>query len=152
MTGLSFTWKLRYQGWAFCTISDDRSLAKASASDLTRGPEDLLRAVTAITQGARTARAAFEAEPTQFRWLFQRRDSNVDISLAKAPDRSSPESAESVIWIGSHAVGALARSVLEGFYQALLEIGEESYRSQWGRAFPRDDVEALSNAWRQITT
>src|SRR5271154_3261582 len=92
MAGLSFTWELRYRGWAFCTISDDHSRAEVTASDVTGGPEYFLRAVTAITQGAETAQAAFEAEPTEFRWSFRRSDSDVEIRLSKAPDRSSSDS------------------------------------------------------------
>ena len=52
MAGLSFIWTLRYRGWAVCTISDDHSQAEAIASDITGGPEYLLRAVKSVTQGA----------------------------------------------------------------------------------------------------
>jgi len=71
MAGLSFIWTLRYRGWAVCTISDDHGQAEAIASDVTGGPEYLLRAVKSVTQGAATAHAEFEAEPTAFRWFFQ---------------------------------------------------------------------------------
>lgn len=152
MTGLSFTWALRYRGWAVCTISDDHGQAEAVASDITGGPEYLLRAVRSVTQGAATARAEFEAEPTAFRWLFQRCGPDVKISLAKAPDRTSPDSEDTVIWSGCYAVDVLAKAVLDGFDYAVSELGEEDYRSQWGRAFPREDVEALRIAWRQITS
>jgi hypothetical protein len=152
MAGLSFTWSLRYRGWAFCALSDEHSQAEAIASDVTGGPEYLLRAVRSIVQGAATARAEFEAEPTEFRWFFQRHDSDVKIRLAKAPDRSSPDSADTVIWTGCHAIDTLARAVLDGFDHAVSELGEENYGTQWGRPFPRDDVEALRDAWRQITS
>jgi hypothetical protein len=152
MAGLSFTWELRYRGWAFCTISDDHSQAEAVASDVTGGPEYLLRAVTSIAQGAESARAAFEAEPTEYRWSFQRCGSDVDIRLARAPDRSSPDSEEIVIWSGRYAIETLARAILDGFDDAVSELGEENYGSQWGRAFPRDDVEALRAACNRITS
>jgi hypothetical protein len=152
MAGLSFTWTLRYRGWAFCAISDDHGQAEVRASDVTGGPEHLLRAVRSITQGAATAQAKFEAEPTEFRWFFQRCGSDVKIRLAKAADRSSPDSEDIVIWSGCYAIDALAKAVLDGFDRAVSELGEENYHSQWGRAFPRDDVEALRAAWRQITS
>jgi len=152
MAGLSFIWTLRYRGWAVCTISDDHGQAEAIASDVTGGPEYLLRAVKSVTQGAATAHAEFEAEPTAFRWFFQRCDSDVKIRLAKAPDRNSPDSEDTVIWSGCYTIDALARAVLNGFDNAVSELGEENYRSQWGRAFPREDVEALRTAWRQITS
>jgi hypothetical protein len=151
MAGLSFTWELRYRGWAFCTISDDHSRAEVTASDVTGGPEYFLRAVTAIAQGAETAQAAFEPEPTEFRWSFRRCDSDVEIRLSKAPDRSSSDSEEIVIWSGSYSIEILARAVLDGFDDAVSGLGEENYRLQWGRAFPHDDVEALRAAWHRIT-
>src|ERR1700734_1736803 len=91
MAGLSFTWTLRYQGWAFCAIADDHGQAEAVASDVTGGPEYLLRAVTSLACGAATARAEFEAEPTAFRWFFQRDGTDTEIRLVAAPDRGSPD-------------------------------------------------------------
>lgn len=152
LAGLSFTWTLRYHGWAFCAIADDHNQAEAIASDVTGGPEYLLRAVTSIAQSAAIARAEFEAEPTAFRWFFQRHGSDAEIRLVKAPDRSAPEGEGVVIWSGRYAVEVLARAILDGFDHAVSELGEDNYRSQWGRAFPRDDVEALRAAWRQIAS
>ena len=150
MAGLSFTWTLRYHGWAVSTIADDHGQAEAIASDVTGGPEYLLRAVTSIVQGAATARAEFEAEPTAFRWFFRRDGSDAEIRLIKAPDRRSPDSEGIIIWSGRYAIDTLARAILDGFDDAVSELGEDNYRSQWGRAFPRDDVEALRAAWHQI--
>jgi hypothetical protein len=104
-----------------------------------------------ITHGAATARAEFEAEPTVFRWFFQRDGSDAEIRLVRAPDRDSPDSEGSVIWSGRHSIDALARAILDGFDQAVSELGEDNYRAQWGRAFPCGDVEALRAARHQIT-
>lgn len=146
MTGLSFTWTLRYQGWAFCTIADDHGQAEARASDITGGPEYFLRAVTSIAEGAAAARAEFEAEGTVFRWLFQRDQAYAEIRLVKAADSGTPDSDGTVVWSARHPVADLAGAVLAGFDQAVSELGEESYRTQWGRAFPRADVEVLRAA------
>jgi hypothetical protein len=148
MAGLSFTWALRYQGWAFCTIADDHGQAEAIASDITGGPEYFLRAVTSIAQGAAAASAEFEAEGTVFRWLFQRNQADAEIRLVKAADSSTPGSDRIVIWSGRHPVADLALAVLTGFDHAVSELGEDSYRTQWGRAFPRADMEALRAACR----
>jgi hypothetical protein len=152
MTDLSFTWELRHRGWALCTISDNHGQAEAIASDVTGGPEYLLRAIASIARGAESAQAAFEAEPTQYLWFFQRCGSNINIRLARFPDRSSSDSEDNVIWSGFYAIETLARAVLNGFDDAVSVLGEENYRSQWGRAFPRDDVEALRAACRRITS
>jgi hypothetical protein len=130
----------------------DHGQAEAIASDITGGPEYLLRAVTALARGAATARAEFEAEPTVFRWFFQRDGADVEIRLVEAPDRDSPDNAGTVIWSGRHSIDALAQAILDGFHQSVSELGEDNYRAQWGRAFPRGDVEALRAArHRQIT-
>jgi hypothetical protein len=57
MAGVSFTWTLRYQGRAFCAIADDHGQAEVIASDITGGPEYLLRAVTSLARGARITTA-----------------------------------------------------------------------------------------------
>jgi hypothetical protein len=150
MAGLSFTWTLRYQGWAFCTIADDHGQAEAIASDVTGGPEYLLRAITSIARGAAAASAEFEAEGTVFRWLLQRNQANAEIRLVQATDSSTPDSDGIVIWSGRHPVADLAGAVLAGFDQAVSELGEDSYRTQWGRAFPRADMEALRSACRNL--
>jgi hypothetical protein len=150
LAGLTFTWVLRYQGWAFCIIADDHGQAEVFASDVTGGPEYLLRAVTAIALGAPTARAEFDGEGIVFRWFFQREGFDADIRLVQAADRrGSPDSEGSVVWSGRHAVDALAWAILDGFERAVSELGEDSYRAQWGRAFPSDDVEALRTARAQ---
>jgi hypothetical protein len=151
MAGLSFSWTLRYQGWAFCTIADDHGRAEAIASYITGGPEYLLRAVTSIVQGAATASAEFEAEGPVFRWFFQHDGSDTEIRLVEAADSASPDIAGSVKWSGRHSTSILARAILAGFDQAVSELGEENYRAQWGRPFPRSDVEALRAACDQTT-
>jgi hypothetical protein len=151
MAGLSFTWTLRHMGWAYSTIADDHGQAEAIASYVTGGPEYLLRAVTSMVQGAATASAQFEAEGPVFRWFFQRAGSDTEIRLVRAPDSASPDIAGSVKWSGHHSAGILARAILAGFDQAVSELGEENYHAQWGRPFPRSDVEALRAAYHQTT-
>jgi hypothetical protein len=129
MTGLSFTWTLRYQGWAFCAIADDLGSAEVVASDITDGPEQLLRAATAVARGAVSARAEFEGEPTAFRWFFHRDGSTAAVRLVQAPDRDSPETEGQVIWSGRHPVLSLARAILAGFDHAASDLGEAAYRA-----------------------
>jgi hypothetical protein len=45
-------------------------------------------------------------------------------------------------------VAGLAYAVLTGFDQAVSVFGEDSYRAQWGRAFPHADMDALRAACR----
>jgi hypothetical protein len=92
-------------GWAFCTIADDHGQAEVFASDVTGGPEYLLRAVTAIAPGAPTARAEVEGEGVVFRWFFQREGFDTAIRLVQAADRGSPDSEGSVVWSGAACGG-----------------------------------------------
>jgi hypothetical protein len=115
------------QGWASCTIADDQAQAKAIASDITNGPEQLLLAITALALTDSPTRAEFEAEPTVFRWFFQRDGSNVDIRLVRADDTSRPDSEGTVIWSSHQTVDALARAVISGFDQVARELGEDNY-------------------------
>lgn len=151
MAGLTFIWTLRGQGWASCTIADDQAQAKAIASDITNGPEQLLLAITALPLTDSPTRAEFEAEPTVFRWFFQRDGSNVDIRLVRADDTSRPDSEGTVIWSGHQTVDALARAVISGFDQVARELGEDNYLAQWGRDFPRTELETLRSTWHQST-
>jgi hypothetical protein len=146
MAGLTFTWALRHQGWAFCTIADDHGQAEAIASDVTGGPEYLLQAIASIARGAATARAEFEAEGTVFRWFFTRDGSETEARLVQADERSSPDSEGTIIWSGSYPIDVIAGAILKGFDQAVSQLGEDGYKSQWGRAFPRGDVEVLRTA------
>lgn len=152
MVGLTFTWSLRYQGWAYCTIADDQGRAETIASDITRGPEQFLLAVTAIVLSDAPTKAEFEAEPTVFRWFFQREGSNVDIRLVKAADRDRPDSEGTVIWSSRQTIDSLAGAVVGGFDNALRVLGEDNYRVQWGRPFPRTELEALRSAWHRPTS
>lgn len=142
---LSFTWTLRYVGWAFCTIADDHSQARVVASDITFGPEYLLRAVASLADST-DARADFEGEGRVCRWLFLRDGADVDIRLVSVPDSESSDSEGAVIWAGRHSVRALADAIVGGFDRALSALGDDAYREQWGRAFPNADVEALRAA------
>ena len=148
MAGLSFTWTLQFDavGWAVCTIADGHGQAEASASDVTGGPEYLLRAITSLVRGAAEARAEFEAEGPAFRWFFRRDGTDAEIRLVEAPDSRCPDSEGFVIWSGRHSVYALAGAIVDGFDRARSELGEDAYRAQWGRAFPHADVQALRAA------
>lgn len=151
MANLTFTWTIWGQGWASCTIADGQAQAKAIASDITNGPEQLLLAITTLALTDSPTRAEFEAEPTVFRWFFQRDGSNVDIRLVKADDTRCPDSEGAVVWSSRQTVDALARAVIDGFDQVARELGEANYLAQWGRDFPRTELEALRSTRHQPT-
>ncbi|MEU4611587.1 hypothetical protein [Streptomyces umbrinus] len=148
MRSLTITWTLRSHGWAFVKVADDQGEAKAIASDITDGPEQFLYAVARLVLGDGETRAELEGEPQVYRWFFKRDGTDVDIRLVLADDDRAPDSSGTVLWSGRHTIEALARSAVRAFDRITHELGEETYEAQWGRPFPRTELEALRTAMR----
>ncbi|WP_216216903.1 hypothetical protein [Amycolatopsis aidingensis] len=127
---------------------DEHTSAEAVASYVTGGPEQLLRAVARIILYETDTRAEFEAEPTVYRWFFHRRANTVAIRLVQAADSETPEHAGRLIWQSQQPTTALARAVIRAFDTVVDDLGEVGYQTQWGRPFPRHELEALRAAWR----
>lgn len=103
-------------------------------------------AVARLVLGEEYARAELEGEPQVYRWFFHRDGSGVDVRLVRADDDRAPDSSGTVLWSGRHTIVALARSAVRAFDRIDHELGEEAYESQWGRPFPRTELEALRTA------
>lgn len=147
-SNFSFTWTLREHGWALCAVTDDEARAEVAVSSVTSGPEQLLAAVTQLVLGAVASRAEFEAEPTVYRWFFQRKETDVGIRLLEAADRRMPDDAGELIWCGRQTVTTLARTIVRAFDSVVDELGQVGYESRWGRPFPARELAALRAAWR----
>jgi hypothetical protein len=63
------------------------------------------------------------------------------VRLVRADDAQAPDSSGAVLWCGRHTVLALARSVIRAFDRIDHEQGEEAYEAQWGRPFPRTELD-----------
>ncbi|MGW6054761.1 hypothetical protein [Streptomyces sp. NPDC055189] len=148
MAPLTITWKLWSHGWAFLKVADDHSASEVLASYVTDGPEQFLYAIARLATGERYARADLEGEPQIYRWFFHQDGPDVDIRLLVADDDQAPESSGTVLWAGCHPISVLARSAVRAFDQVAHDVGEEGYASQWGRPFPRPELEALRTAMR----
>jgi hypothetical protein len=146
MSPLTITWTLRHHGWAFCKVADDKGEVEVFASYVTDGPEQFLRAVTSLALTDTETRAEFEGEPQVYRWLLRRDGADVDIRLLRADSSQKPDSSGVVLWSSRHAITSLARAALRAFDQVAHELGEDGYASQWGRPFPRTELEALRTA------
>lgn len=151
MRGVRVIWTLRHHGWAFCSVSDDHTSAEAVVSYVTDGPEQLLSAVSRIVLYETDTQAEFEAEPTVYRWFFQRHGDTVDIRLVEAADSRTPEHAGNLIWHSRQPITTLAWTVIRAFDAVAADLGEVDYQTQWGRPFPRHELEALRAAWRTTT-
>ncbi|MEU1934997.1 hypothetical protein ACH49O_18800 [Streptomyces coeruleorubidus] len=148
MSSLAITWTLGSHGWAVVEVADDHGEAEAVASYLTDAPEQFLYAVARLILGDEETRAELEAEPQVYRWFFRREGSVVDIRLVLADGVQAPDGTGAVVWSGRHTVTALARSAVRAFDRIDHEQSEEAYESQWGRPFPRTELEALRTALR----
>ncbi|SOD70165.1 hypothetical protein SAMN06272781_2613 [Streptomyces sp. 1222.2] len=148
MSSLSITWTLGSHGWACVRVADDHGEAEAIASYITDAPEEFLYAVARLVLGDEDTRAELEGEPQVYRWFFHRDGSVVDVRLVLADDTEAPDSSGVVLWSGRHTVTALARSTVRAFDRIDYEQGEKAYESQWGRPFPRTELEALRTAMR----
>ncbi|MDH6435421.1 hypothetical protein M2158_003898 [Streptomyces sp. SAI-144] len=148
MSSLAITWTLGSHGWASVKVADDHGEAEAIASYITGAPEEFLYAVARLVLGDEDTRAELEGEPQVYRWFFRRDGSVVDVRLVLADDAQAPDSSGVVLWSGRHTVTALARAAVRAFDRIYYEQGEEAYESQWGRPFPRTELEALRTAMR----
>ncbi|GHE64189.1 hypothetical protein [Streptomyces capitiformicae] len=148
MPSLAITWMLGSHGWASIKVADEHGEAEAIASYITDAPEEFLYAVARLVLGDEDTRAELEGEPQTYQWFFHRDGSVVDVRLVLADDAQAPDSSGVVLWSGRHTVTALARSVVRAFDRIDYEQGEEAYESQWGRPFPRTELEALRTAMR----
>ncbi|MGB3442538.1 MAG: hypothetical protein WBA97_27670 [Actinophytocola sp.] len=130
---------------------DDHASADAVASFVTDGPEQLLQAVARVLLYETDTQAEFEAEPTVYRWFFHRDGTAVAIRLVEAVNSNAPEQAGTVIWRSQQPTTTLARAVIRAFDNVAHALGEDGYETQWGRPFPRHELEALRSAWRTST-
>jgi hypothetical protein len=129
-------------------VADEDGGADVVASYVTDGPEQFLYAIARLVLGDKDTRAELEGEPQVYRWFFHRDGPDVDIRLVRADDEQAPDSSGVVLWSARHTVTALARSAVRAFDRITHELDEESYESQWGRPFPRTELEALRTAMR----
>ncbi|WP_448322076.1 hypothetical protein [Streptomyces sp. CO7] len=149
MADLRLTWGLSGQGWVDCTVSDHRTEAEVIASYITTAPEDLLTAVTRAMVGETECRAQFDAEPTAFRWIFQRHGANLSIRVLRLAHASDHDDKGTEIWSSRQDIDVVARAVIRCFDQVVWEYGESAYRDMWGEHFPRTELEALRTAWHK---
>ena len=129
-------------------MSDGESTFEALASYVTDAPEGFITAVARLVLGEPTTRAEFEAEPTAYRWIFQRNGDDVDIRLLELESRRLPDGVGLAVWSSLQTIDALARAVVRAFDAVVTEHGVDGYQAMWGRPFPDIELNALRSAWR----
>jgi hypothetical protein len=149
MADFWLTWTLSGPGWADCAVGAEETQARVPASYITSAPEEFLTAVARLVLGEAETRAQFEAEPTAFRWIFQRQGDDVSIRLLESPDGRTPDKNATQIWSTQQHITAVARAVIRCFDDVAEKYGESGYRGEWRKHFPRSELEALRAAWRE---
>lgn len=115
MSELKLTWVLSGRGWADCTVADHDAETAVTASYITAAPEALLAAVAGLLTGESETRAHFEAEPTEFRWIFYREGESVWIRLLQLADFDRHDSASTEIWTSWQTVDTVVRALISCF-------------------------------------
>jgi hypothetical protein len=147
MAKMSVTWTLTGSGWADFTVADEHAEASARVSYITAAPEDLLTAVARLTIGEKKLSVQLEAEPTIFRWIFYREDSDVWVQVLELADDGKPDKAGTEIWSSRQTTDTVARAFIRAFDGVAHKYGESGYHGKWGSPFPRFELEALRTAW-----
>lgn len=70
--GVFVQYNLTGRGWSECIVEINDRRITVTASYLSDALADLLDAVASIARGANEARAKFEEEPGEYRWIFTR--------------------------------------------------------------------------------
>jgi hypothetical protein len=148
MSDLRLTWTLSGTGWADCTIADRDVEAVVVASYITAAPENLLTAVARLVAGESEIRVEFEAEPTEFRWIFYRQYGDVWIRVLQLADSGQHDNVGTEIWSSWQTMDAVARAVIRCFDDVARTYGESGYHGKWRHPFPRTELEALRRLWQ----
>ena len=108
---------------------------------------DLIRAVLALLEGAEEARAAWEEEPGEYRWVFQRSASDVRTRLLAFPDvyDDAPDEKGTLLLDATCSARDLGQAIASGAQRVLDEVGSEEYQRRWvEHPFPAADLSALA--------
>jgi hypothetical protein len=144
--GVEFSFRLTGTGWAEGRIAVGDSFATPTASYLSDALGDLIRAVRALLEGAEDARASWEEEPGEYRWVFQRSGSEVRMRLLAFPDvyDDGPDEDGQALLDVTCLVTDLALAVASGAQRVLDQLGPDEYQQRWvEHPFPTDDLTAL---------
>lgn len=145
-TGFTLAFELVHSGWLHAVADDGRGEQHLHASFLTHAMDDLLAACAALTRGAPHARACWDGEPTEYRWLFSTDRYGVarvrllilEDRSARLPDTDGHPQLDVELPLRT-VVGTVA-----GAARALLDrVGADEYLRRWERPFPATGLGVL---------
>jgi hypothetical protein len=142
------TIRLRYDligpGWAGCVVEMNGQTATVSASYLSDALDELCRATVEVLIGWPRSEAAFQEEPGEYRWLFDRVGEH-DLRIRLIDGVTARENPSEAVLIDSECRAKEFAGALVAELCRLLEVyGEEGYLENWVRfPFPSHRVAQL---------
>jgi hypothetical protein len=133
ITPVEFSYRLTGTGWAEARIADDSAWVTLTASYLEDALGVLLEAVGVLLEGAVTARCSWEEEPGEYRWIFDRSDTEVDLRVLAFGDVYSrdPDEKGVLVFRTLQPLAVLSTAIADGAQSVLDEYGEEEYLRRW---------------------
>jgi hypothetical protein len=126
-------YKLTGTGWSETTITDGTNEASLSASYLSDALGNLANAVIKILKGEKEARASFDEEPGEYRWVFTNDNNVVDIKIFSFKDlwTNKNDSEGDLVFSSKITTKELGNAILECLKNILKEYSPEEYKKKW---------------------
>ena len=138
---VNISYKLTGAGWAECALSVDDQAIVITASYLSHALESLLQGVVEIMRGQPEARASFDEEPGEYRWLFRRiEDQTLSIKILWFDELwgNEPDEKGRIMFEAACRLRTFAGAVLAASQRVIAEHGFDGYKNEWSEehAFP----------------
>jgi hypothetical protein len=121
-------------GWAECVLNIDGQLITTTASYLSHALESLLQATIEIVKGNPEAKASFDEEPGEYRWLFRRLNEqqiNVKIFWFDELWNNEPDKNGQLIFEANCRLRTFAGAILSASQKVLSDNGIAGYKNKW---------------------
>lgn len=138
--------RLRHLGWLTATLTEDEVTEKLTASYLRHATADLLKAATALADGALHTECRWLEEPGEFRWVFDRLGPSVRLRVLWFQETLSdlPEDAGQLVFSIVQQPDMLLAAIADAATDVLETMGPDGYLKAWGEAFPAEELAHLT--------
>lgn len=143
--------KLTGAGWAECSLAIDDQAIVTTASYLSHALESLLQGSVDIMRGQVEARASFDEEPGEYRWLFRRVDEqtlNIKILWFDKLWGNEADEKGRIIFEADCRRRTFAGAVLSASQKVIAEHGFDGYKDKWSEE--HDFPEALQTELQRL--
>lgn len=147
MSHVEFDYRLTGTGWAEASIRHGDASLLLTASYLGDALGNLLHAVEDLLAGAGSSRCAWEEEPGQYWWLFERTADVVRLRILWFDDWvAEPDDSGVLRFEGTVPLADLAMAIASGAEKVLAEYGVEGYLRRWVAApFPEELLSGIQS-------